>query len=62
MTYNELTLEEIEKSVRRAEKKDRRKRLRRLKHKKTIPNKVNVLSTQTGDNNMSVKEAKSISS
>jgi len=37
VTYNDLTLKEIEKSVRRAGEKDRRKQQRKAKGGKTIP-------------------------
>jgi len=45
MTYNELTLEEIEKSVKRAEEKDRRKQRQKAKCEKTIPSEVKKFFT-----------------
>jgi len=38
VTYNDLTIKEIEESVRRAEEKDRRKQRRKTQGGKTIPN------------------------
>ena len=55
MTYNDLTLKEIEKSVRRGEEKDRRKQRRKAKDKKkTIPRAVRECLTQTYDNSIVV--------
>jgi len=54
VTYNDLTLKEIEKSVRRAEEKDRRKQRRKAKGGKTIPSAVKEFLTQTYDNNIFV--------
>ena len=54
MTYNDLTLKEIEKSVRRAEEKDRRKQQRKAKGGKTIPRAAKECLTQTYDNGIFV--------
>jgi len=54
VTYNELTIEEIEKSVRRAEEKDRKKQRRKAKGGKTIPRAVKECLTQTYDNSIFV--------
>ena len=47
VTYNDLTIEEIEKSISSAEKINRRKR--KAKCEESTPNEVNELSTQTCD-------------
>jgi len=52
VTYNDLTLREIEKSIRRAEEKDRRKQRRKAKCKKAIPSEVKECLTQTYDNSI----------
>jgi len=54
VTYNDLTLKEIEKSLRRAEEKDRRKQRRKAKGGKTIPRAVKECLTQTYDNRIFV--------
>ena len=54
ITYNDLTIGEIEKSVRRAEMKDRKNRLRKVKGGRTIPSAVKKFLTQTYDNNIFV--------
>jgi len=54
ITYNDLTIEEIEKSVRRAEMKDRKNRLRKVKGGKTIPRAVKECHTQTYDDSIFV--------
>ena len=52
VTYNDLTLKEIEKSIRRAEEKDRRKQRRKTKCGKTIPRAVKECHTQTYDDSI----------
>jgi len=47
VTYNDLTIEEIEKSISRAEKINRRKQRRKAKGEESTPNEVNGFSTQT---------------
>jgi len=54
VTYNDLTLKEIEKSIRRAEEKDRRKQRRKTKCGKTIPRAVKECHTQTYDDSIFV--------
>jgi len=54
VTYNDLTLKEIEKSIRRAEEKGRRKQRRKAKGGKTIPRAVKECLTQTYDNSIFV--------
>jgi len=49
VTYNDLTIEEIEKSISSAEKINRRKQRRKAKCEESTPNEVNELSTQTCD-------------
>ena len=49
VTYNDLTIEEIEKSISSAEKINRRKQRRKAKSEENTPNEVNELSTQTCD-------------
>ena len=53
-TYNDLTIEEIEKSVRRAEEKDKRNQRRKANGGKTIPSAVKKCLTQTYDNSIFV--------
>ena len=52
--YNDLTIEEIEKNVRRAEEKDRKKQRRKAKGVKAIPSAVKKCLTQTYDNSIFV--------
>jgi len=52
VTYNDLTLKEIEKSIRRAEEKDRRKQRRKAKCKKAISSEVKDFFTQTCDSSI----------
>jgi len=54
VTYNDLTLKEIEKSIRKAEEKDRRKQRRKTKGGKTIPRAAKECLTQTYDNSIFV--------
>ena len=54
MTYDDLTLKEIEKSIRRAEEKGKRKQRRKAKGEKTIPRGVKECLTQTYDNSIFV--------
>jgi len=54
VTYNDLTIEEIERSERRAEMKDRKNRLRKVKGGKTIPRAVKECHTQTYDDSIFV--------
>ena len=54
VTYNDLTLKEIEKSVRRAEEKDRRKQRRKAKCKEGISSAAKKCLTQTYDNSIFV--------
>jgi len=49
VTYNDLTIEEIEKSISSAEKINRRKQRRKAKREESTPSEVNELSTQTCD-------------
>jgi len=49
VTYNDLTKEEIEKSISSAEKINRRKQRRKAKGEENTPNEVNEFSTQTCD-------------
>ena len=49
MTYNDLTIENIEKSIRSAEKINRRKQRRKAKREESTSNEVNELSTKTYD-------------
>ena len=54
VTHNELAIEEIEKSIRRAEEKGKRKQRRKAKGGKTIPKAVKECLTQTYDNSIFV--------
>ena len=54
MTYDDLTLKEIEKSIRRAEEKGKRKQRRKAKGGKTIPRAVKECLTQTYDKSIFV--------
>jgi len=49
VTYNDLTIEEIEKSINSADKINRRKQRRKAKCEESTPNAVNELSAQTCD-------------
>ena len=54
VTYDDLTLKEIEKSIRRAEEKGKRKQRRKAKGGKTIPRAVKECLTQTYDKSIFV--------
>ena len=49
VTYNDLTIEEIEKSINNAEKLNRRKQRRKAKREENTPKEVNEPSTKTCD-------------
>jgi len=49
VTYDDLTIEEIEKSINRADRKNRRKKGRKAKQEEIITKEKNNLSNETGD-------------
>jgi len=54
VTYNDLTIEEIERSIKRAEEKDKRNQRRKANGGKIIPSAVKECLTQTYDNSIFV--------
>jgi len=52
VTYKDLTIKKIERSIKRAEEKGRKKQRRKAKCKKAVPSEMKDVSTQTCDSSI----------